>query len=51
MQKEISISGFGGQGILFAGQVLAYAAMDRGMNVTWYPSYGPEMRGAIVGEG
>ena len=48
MQKEISISGFGGQGILFAGQLLAYAAMDRGMNVTWYPSYGPEMRGGTA---
>jgi 2-oxoglutarate ferredoxin oxidoreductase subunit gamma len=48
MQKEISISGFGGQGVLFAGQLLAYAAMDKGMNVTWYPSYGPEMRGGTA---
>mgnify|MGYP000845347641 FL=1 len=48
MQKEVSISGFGGQGILFAGQLLAYAAMDKGMNVTWYPSYGPEMRGGTA---
>ncbi len=45
MQEEIIISGFGGQGTLFAGQVLAYAAMDAGYHVTWIPSYGPEMRG------
>ena len=48
MQKEVTISGFGGQGILFAGQLLAYAAMDEGLNVTWYPSYGPEMRGGTA---
>jgi 2-oxoglutarate ferredoxin oxidoreductase subunit gamma len=45
MQQEIIISGFGGQGTLFAGQLLAYAAMDSGRHVTWIPSYGPEMRG------
>ncbi|HEY72602.1 MAG: 2-oxoacid:ferredoxin oxidoreductase subunit gamma [Chloroflexi bacterium] len=45
MQQEIVISGFGGQGTLFAGQLLAYAAMDSGNHVTWFPSYGPEMRG------
>ncbi|HEY66666.1 MAG TPA: 2-oxoacid:ferredoxin oxidoreductase subunit gamma [Thermoflexia bacterium] len=45
MQEEIIISGFGGQGALFAGQLLAYAAMDSGYHVTWIPSYGPEMRG------
>ena len=45
MQQEIIISGFGGQGTLFAGQLLAYAAMDTGHHVTWIPSYGPEMRG------
>jgi 2-oxoglutarate ferredoxin oxidoreductase subunit gamma len=44
-QEEIIISGFGGQGSLFAGQLLAYAAMDSGYHVTWIPSYGPEMRG------
>ena len=48
MQKEVIIAGFGGQGILFAGQLLAYAAMDEGMEVTWYPSYGPEMRGGTA---
>jgi len=45
MQKEITIAGFGGQGVLFAGQLLAYTAMDTNYQVTWYPSYGPEMRG------
>ncbi len=45
MQEEVIISGFGGQGSLFAGQLLAYAAMDEGLYVTWIPSYGPEMRG------
>lgn len=48
MQKEIIISGFGGQGVLFAGQVIAYAAMDLGQEVTWIPSYGPEMRGGTA---
>ncbi|MCA9522681.1 MAG: 2-oxoacid:acceptor oxidoreductase family protein [Myxococcales bacterium] len=45
MQYEIIISGFGGQGALFAGQLLAYAAMDQNFHVSWIPSYGPEMRG------
>lgn len=48
MQKEIIIAGFGGQGVLFAGQVVAYAAMDSGHEVTWIPSYGPEMRGGTA---
>jgi 2-oxoglutarate ferredoxin oxidoreductase subunit gamma len=48
MQKEILIAGFGGQGVLFAGQVMAYAAMDTGKEVTWIPSYGPEMRGGTA---
>ena len=48
MQKEIIIAGFGGQGVLFSGQVLAYAAMDAGLDVTWIPSYGPEMRGGTA---
>ena len=48
MQTEIVIAGFGGQGVLFAGQVLAYAAMDDGKEVTWIPSYGPEMRGGTA---
>jgi len=48
MQKEIIIAGFGGQGVLFGGQVVAYAAMDVGKEVTWIPSYGPEMRGGTA---
>ncbi len=47
-ETSIIISGFGGQGTLFAGQVLAYAAMDSGLEVTWIPSYGPEMRGGTA---
>lgn len=45
MQEEIIISGFGGQGTLLAGRIVAQAAMDLGHYVTWIPSYGPEMRG------
>ncbi|MDW8327029.1 MAG: 2-oxoacid:acceptor oxidoreductase family protein [Anaerolineales bacterium] len=48
MQHELILSGFGGQGALFAGQLLAYAAMDEGLHVTWIPSYGPEMRGGTA---
>lgn len=45
MQEEFLFAGFGGQGVMFAGQILAYAAMDAGFEVTWIQSYGPEMRG------
>ena len=48
MEISIILSGFGGQGALFAGQLLAYAGMDQGHNVTWFPSYGPEMRGGTA---
>jgi len=48
MQTEIIISGFGGQGTLYAGQLLTYTAMDEGKQVTWIPSYGPEMRGGTA---
>jgi 2-oxoglutarate ferredoxin oxidoreductase subunit gamma len=48
MQTEIIISGFGGQGVLFAGQILTFAGMDAGREVTWMPSYGPEMRGGTA---
>src|SRR5512136_2392217 len=48
MAYDIVFSGFGGQGALFAGQLLAYAAMDAGRFVTWIPSYGPEMRGGTA---
>jgi len=47
-ETSIIISGFGGQGTLFAGQVLAYASMEHGLEVTWIPSYGPEMRGGTA---
>lgn len=47
-ETSIIISGFGGQGTLFAGQVLGYAALDNGLSVTWIPSYGPEMRGGTA---
>ena len=49
MKKEIVISGFGGQGGLAIGKNLAEAGMAEGLNVTWAPSYGPEMRGGGVG--
>lgn len=48
METSIVIAGFGGQGVLFAGQLLAYAGMDAGKQVTWIPSYGPEMRGGTA---
>jgi 2-oxoglutarate ferredoxin oxidoreductase subunit gamma len=48
MQTEIIIAGFGGQGVLLAGQMLSYAAMDAGKETTWIPSYGPEMRGGTA---
>jgi 2-oxoglutarate ferredoxin oxidoreductase subunit gamma len=41
MQNETVIAGFGGQGVLFTGKVLAHAALELGMEVTWFPSYGP----------
>ncbi len=45
MMSEIELAGFGGQGILFAGKVLAYCGMLADREVSWMPSYGPEMRG------
>jgi 2-oxoglutarate ferredoxin oxidoreductase subunit gamma len=48
MHQEIIFAGFGGQGALFAGQLLAYAGADAGKHVTWIPSYGPEMRGGTA---
>jgi 2-oxoglutarate ferredoxin oxidoreductase subunit gamma len=48
MYEEIVISGFGGQGVLFTGQMLAYAGSEEGRYVTWIPSYGPEMRGGTA---
>jgi 2-oxoglutarate ferredoxin oxidoreductase subunit gamma len=46
--QEIIFAGFGGQGILSMGKFLAYAGMDAGLNVSWLPSYGPEMRGGTA---
>ena len=48
MEKNFILAGFGGQGILLAGTVLANAFMLDGKNVTWYPCYGAEMRGGTV---
>ena len=48
MEKNFIIAGFGGQGVLLAGEVLANAFMLSNKNVTWYPSYGAEMRGGTV---
>ena len=45
---EIILSGFGGQGILFAGKIIASAAMMMGRELSWLPSYGPEMRGGTA---
>lgn len=47
-ERATILSGFGGQGILFAGQVLAQAAMLEDKHVSWLPSYGPEMRGGTA---
>ena len=48
MQNETLIAGFGGQGVLFTGKVMAHAAMEENLHVTWFPSYGPEMRGGTA---
>ena len=48
MEKDFIIAGFGGQGVLLAGEVLANGFMIDKKNVTWYPSYGAEMRGGTV---
>lgn len=48
MKNEIVIAGFGGQGILFSGKILVYAGMMDGHQVSWLPSYGPEMRGGTA---
>lgn len=46
--QQIIFAGFGGQGILSMGKFLAYAGMDANLNVSWLPSYGPEMRGGTA---
>ncbi len=48
MIKSVIIAGFGGQGIMLMGKIIAEAAMFEGLNVTWLPSYGPEMRGGTA---
>ena len=48
MDSNVLIAGFGGQGVLLIGQVLANACMNEGLNVTWFPAYGAEMRGGTV---
>lgn len=45
---EVLMAGFGGQGMLLAGKILAHAAMAEGLQVSWLPSYGPEMRGGTA---
>ena len=48
MTKEILIAGFGGQGVLFAGKFLAHTGLHEGKQLSWLPSYGPEMRGGTA---
>jgi len=48
MSKQMLIAGFGGQGVLFAGKFLAYAGLIEGKELSWLPSYGPEMRGGTA---
>lgn len=48
MKEEILIAGFGGQGVLSMGKILAYSSVMQGDEVSWMPSYGPEMRGGTA---
>ncbi len=48
MTEEIIIAGFGGQGVLSMGKILAYSGVMQGQEVSWFPSYGPEMRGGTA---
>ena len=48
MQNEVQFAGFGGQGIMLMGQIMAQTAMQQGYEVVWIPSYGPEMRGGTA---
>ena len=48
MKQEIIIAGFGGQGVLSMGKILAYSGLMEGMEVSWMPSYGPEQRGGTA---
>lgn len=48
VSQEIIFAGFGGQGVLSIGKLIAFAGLDQGLNVSWLPSYGPEMRGGTA---
>ena len=48
MTEELIIAGFGGQGVLSMGKILAYSGIMEDKEVTWFPSYGPEMRGGTA---
>lgn len=48
MMEKIIIAGFGGQGVMLMGQMLAYSATDEGLHTVWIPSYGPETRGGTA---
>ena len=48
MEKTFIFAGFGGQGVLSMGKILAYSGVMQGLEVTWMPSYGPEMRGGTA---
>ena len=48
MTEEIIVAGFGGQGVLSLGKILAYSGIMQDMEVSWFPSYGPEMRGGTA---
>jgi 2-oxoglutarate ferredoxin oxidoreductase subunit gamma len=48
MKQEIICAGFGGQGIMLLGKLMAYAAMTKGLHTTWMPSYGAEVRGGAA---
>ena len=48
MLEEVIVAGFGGQGVLSVGMLMAYSGMIEGKNVAWLPSYGPEMRGGTA---
>jgi 2-oxoglutarate ferredoxin oxidoreductase subunit gamma len=48
MQNDVIMAGFGGQGVMLIGKILAYAGMNEGKEVSWLPSYGPEMRGGTA---
>ena len=47
-ERSLIAAGFGGQGLMVLGQIIAYTGMHEGRNVTWIPSYGPEMRGGTA---